>query len=72
MNVSRNHVGRFTHAGGMVILVQVHGLARQSNAGLFLSRTFLVVHPMHLHQYTRAARAHKSANMDSANMIFSH
>ena len=30
---------------------------------------FLVVQPMHLHQHTRAARARKSANMVSANMV---
>ena len=35
----------------------------------FLSGTFLVVHPVHLHQYTLAARARKSANMVSANMV---
>ena len=31
--------------------------------------TFLVVQPVHLHQHTRAARARKSANMVSANMV---
>ena len=28
------------------------------------------VKPVHLHQHTRAARARKSANMVSANMVF--
>ena len=35
----------------------------------FLSGTFLGVQSVHLHQHTRAARAHKSANMVSTNMI---
>ena len=30
---------------------------------------FLAVQPLHLHQHTRAARARKSANMVSANMV---
>ena len=31
---------------------------------------FLVVQPVRLHQHTRAARARKSADMVSANMVF--
>ena len=34
-----------------------------------LSGTFLVVQPVHSHQYTRAARERKSACMVSANMV---
>ena len=34
-----------------------------------LSGTFSVVQPVRLHQHTRAARAHKSANMVSAEMV---
>ena len=37
---------------------------------MFLSGPFLVAQPVHWHQHTRAARARKSANMDSANMPF--
>ena len=35
----------------------------------FFSGTFLVAQPKHLHQRTLAARARKSANMVSANMV---
>ena len=36
---------------------------------MFLSGTFLVVRPVHLHQHNRAAGARKSANMVSADMV---
>ena len=39
------------------------------NTYVCLSGTFLVVQPVHLRQHTRAARAHKSANMASASTL---
>ena len=36
-----------------------------------MSGTFLVVQPVHWRQLTRTARARKSANMVSANMVSS-
>ena len=36
---------------------------------MFLHGTFSAVQPVHLHRPTRAARARKSANMVSANMV---
>ena len=44
-------------------------ICRTGISDTFLSCTFLVVQPVHLHQHTRAARARKSANMVSANMV---
>ena len=38
-------------------------------SGYFLSGAFVVVQPVHLHQHTRAARARKSANTVSANVV---
>ena len=51
------------------MLVQVHWLHHQGSTTKRHDSIFLVVQPVHLRQHTRAARARKSANMVSANIV---
>ena len=66
-HVGGNHVGRFTRTVCTGMLAQVHGLHHSDSTAIICN--VLVVQPVHLRQPTPAARARKSANMVSANMV---